>query len=58
LIRWTLTGTAKKEFFGISASDKPLSTVGFELFRIANDKIVEMWQHSVLVVGLSSNKSF
>jgi hypothetical protein len=47
---------SQERLFGISASDKPLSTVGFELFRIANDKIVEMWQHSVLVVGLSSNE--
>ena len=44
LIRWTMTGTAKKELFGIPASDKPTSVVGFDLFRIANGKIVEMWQ--------------
>jgi steroid delta-isomerase-like uncharacterized protein len=43
LIRWTLTGTAKKELFGIPASDKPLSVVGFDPFRITNGKIVEMW---------------
>ena len=44
LIRWTMTGTPKKELFGIPASDKPISVVGFDLFRIANGKIVEMWQ--------------
>jgi predicted ester cyclase len=44
LIRWTMTGTPKKELFGIPASDKPTSAVGFDLFRIANGKIVEMWQ--------------
>ena len=44
LVRWTLTGTAKKELFGIPASDKPLTLVGFDLFRFANGKIVEMWQ--------------
>lgn len=44
LIRWTMTGTPKKEIFGIPASDKPTSAVGFDLFRIANGKIVEMWQ--------------
>ena len=43
LVRWTLTGTAKKELFGIPASDKPLTLVGFDLFRIDNGKIVEMW---------------
>lgn len=36
LIRWTLTGTAKKELFGIPVSDKPLILVGFDLFRITN----------------------
>lgn len=44
LIRWTLTGTAKKELFGIPASDKPITFVGFNLFRLANGKIVEMRQ--------------
>lgn len=44
MIRWTMTGTAKKELFGIPASDKPTTIIGFDLFRIANGKIVEMWQ--------------
>jgi predicted ester cyclase len=44
LVRWTVTGTVKKELLGIPASDKPLTLVGFDLFRIANGKIVEMWQ--------------
>lgn len=44
MIRWTITGTAKKEFFGIPASDKSITVVGFDLFRFASGKIVEMWQ--------------
>ena len=44
LIRWTITGTVKKELFGIPASDKPITVVGFDLFRITNGKIAEMWQ--------------
>ena len=44
LIRWTMTGTPKKELFGIPASDKSTTAVGFDLFRIANGKIIEMWQ--------------
>ena len=45
MIRWTMTGTAKKELFGISPSDKPTSMIGFDLFRISDEgKIVEMWQ--------------
>ena len=44
MIRWTITGTVKKELFGIPASDKPITVVGFDLFRIVSGKIVEMWQ--------------
>lgn len=45
MIRWTMTGTAKKELFGISPSDKPTSIIGFDLFRISTEgRIVEMWQ--------------
>jgi steroid delta-isomerase-like uncharacterized protein len=45
MIRWTMTGTIKRELFGISPSDKPTSMIGFDLFRISNEgKIVEMWQ--------------
>jgi predicted ester cyclase len=44
MIRWTMTGTAKKELFGIPASDKPITIIGFDVFRIANGRIVEMWQ--------------
>ena len=45
MIRWTLTGTPKGELFGMPPSDKPISIIGFDLFRISNEgKIVEMWQ--------------
>jgi predicted ester cyclase len=45
LIRWTMTGTPKKELFGISTSDTPTVIIGFDLFRISGEgKIVEMWQ--------------
>jgi predicted SnoaL-like aldol condensation-catalyzing enzyme len=45
LIRWTMTGTPKKELFGISTSDIPTAIIGFDLFRISSEgKIVEMWQ--------------
>ena len=44
MIRWTMTGTHKKEIFGIPSSDKPVSTIGFDLFRISKGKIMEMWQ--------------
>jgi predicted ester cyclase len=45
MIRWTLTGTAKRELFGIPPSDKPTSVIGFDLFRISSEgKIVELRQ--------------
>jgi predicted SnoaL-like aldol condensation-catalyzing enzyme len=46
LIRWTLTGILKKDFLGVSASDKPITVSGFDLFRISEDgkKLAEMWQ--------------
>jgi len=44
VIRWTMTGTPKKEVLGIPPSDKPIKMIGFDLFRISGNKIVEMWQ--------------
>ena len=44
LIRWTMTGTLKKEIFGLQPSEKSATIIGFDLFRISNGKIVEMWQ--------------
>jgi steroid delta-isomerase-like uncharacterized protein len=45
LIIWTLTGIPKRDFLGVSASDKPIAITGFDLFRISADgKIAEMWQ--------------
>jgi predicted SnoaL-like aldol condensation-catalyzing enzyme len=46
LIRWTFTGIPKKDFLGVSASEKPITISGFDLFRISEDgnKLAEMWQ--------------
>ncbi len=44
MIRWKVTGTPKKEVLGIHPSDKPIAIIGFDLFRMSGDKIVEMWQ--------------
>ena len=44
MIRWKVTGTPKKEVLGIPASDKPITIIGFDLFRMSGDKIDEMWQ--------------
>jgi predicted SnoaL-like aldol condensation-catalyzing enzyme len=44
LLRWTMTGTPKKEVLGIPPGDKPVTLTGFDLFRISGGRIVEMWQ--------------
>jgi predicted SnoaL-like aldol condensation-catalyzing enzyme len=44
LIRWKLKGKIIKEKFGILPSDKPMIMTGFDLFKLKNGKIVEMWQ--------------
>jgi predicted SnoaL-like aldol condensation-catalyzing enzyme len=44
LLRWTMTGTPKKEVLGIPPGDEPVTVTGFDLFRISGGKIAEMWQ--------------
>ena len=45
MIRWTVTGTPKRDFLGVAASDKPITVTGFDLFRISADgRLAEMWQ--------------
>ena len=44
LIRWTVTGTPKRDFIGVPVSDKPITVTGFDLFRISEGKLAEMWQ--------------
>jgi predicted ester cyclase len=44
LIRWNLSGKSIKEKFGVPPSGKHVIIPGFDLFKIPNGKIVEMWQ--------------
>jgi steroid delta-isomerase-like uncharacterized protein len=44
--RWTFRGTHQGEFMGIPATNKQVTTTGIDLLRIANGKIVEVWQNS------------
>jgi SpoVK/Ycf46/Vps4 family AAA+-type ATPase len=44
LIRWTMTGTPKVKFLDINPSDKQITLTGFDLFRISDFKIIEIWQ--------------
>jgi predicted SnoaL-like aldol condensation-catalyzing enzyme len=47
LIRWTITGTLKAKFLDILPSDKQINLLGFDLFRISNGKIMEIWQQYI-----------
>ena len=44
LIRWTLNGTNTGEMFGNPPTGKPMVITGFDLFKISNSKITELWQ--------------
>jgi predicted SnoaL-like aldol condensation-catalyzing enzyme len=44
LIRWTNTGTNTGPLFGNPPTGKPYVATGFDLFRISNGKIIELWQ--------------
>jgi predicted SnoaL-like aldol condensation-catalyzing enzyme len=44
LIRWTNSGTNTGSLFGDPPTGKPYIATGFDLFRISNGKIAEMWQ--------------
>ena len=44
LIRWTNSGTNTGPLFGNPPTGKPYVATGFDLFRISNSKIVELWQ--------------
>ena len=44
LIRWTNSGTNIGPLFGNPPTGKPYVATGFDLFRISNGKIMEMWQ--------------
>ncbi|MGC1927625.1 MAG: ester cyclase [Candidatus Nitrosopolaris sp.] len=44
LIRWTNSGTNTGPLFGNPPTGKPYVATGFDLFRISNGKIKELWQ--------------
>jgi steroid delta-isomerase-like uncharacterized protein len=44
LIRWTNSGTNTGPLFGNPPTGKPFIVTGFDLFRISNGKIMELWQ--------------
>jgi len=46
VIRWTITGTHKGEFMGISPTGVQVTWTGITIYRIAGGKIVELWANS------------
>jgi predicted SnoaL-like aldol condensation-catalyzing enzyme len=44
LFRWTLSGTNTGPLFGNPPTGKAYVATGFDLFRISNGEIAEMWQ--------------
>jgi steroid delta-isomerase-like uncharacterized protein len=44
MVRWSMSGTHKGEMMGIPPTNKTVNLTGFDLFRISDGKIVEMWQ--------------
>ncbi|MGH9974362.1 MAG: ester cyclase [Nitrososphaeraceae archaeon] len=44
MIRWTNSGTNTGPFFSNPPTDKRYVATGFDLFRISNGKIKELWQ--------------
>jgi steroid delta-isomerase-like uncharacterized protein len=42
-IRWSFEGTHSGEFFGVPATGKRVGMSGFDIFRIQDGKIQELW---------------
>ena len=56
LIRFTVSGTNTGPIFGNPPTGKPIVVSRFDLFRISNDKIVELWQQYNFVVELGGRR--
>ena len=43
VVRYTSRGTHTGELFGVAPTNRPLTTSGIEMYRIADGRIVECW---------------
>jgi steroid delta-isomerase-like uncharacterized protein len=43
--RWTMEGTNTGPWGGVAPTDKHAKIAGVNIFRIANGKVVELWNH-------------
>ncbi len=46
VVRYTMTGTIKGEFMGISPTNKKVTIWGINIYRIVGGKFVEGWERS------------
>jgi predicted ester cyclase len=43
VVRYTSRGTHTGELFGVSPTNRPLTTSGIEIYRFENGRVVECW---------------
>lgn len=43
VVRWTCTGTHRGELEGIPATNRDIKITGVSIYRLANNKVAEMW---------------
>jgi hypothetical protein len=46
MVRWTFEGTHQSDYFGLPPTGKHITYSGINIFRITEDKIVEIWDIS------------
>ncbi len=44
VVRWSFTGTHKRELMGIAPTGKQIAMTGMSIIRLRNGKIVEAWE--------------
>jgi steroid delta-isomerase-like uncharacterized protein len=43
VVHWTATGKHTRKFMGMSPSRQKMNVTGIDLFRLANEQVVELW---------------
>ncbi len=45
VIRWSARGTHQGEVMGVAPTGRPMTITGIDIFRLAEGKLVELWQN-------------
>jgi predicted ester cyclase len=45
MLRWSMTGTHGGELMGVPSTGRPIDVTGFDLFRVEEGKLAELWQN-------------